>query len=81
MAARSKYHRFGSVRGVTNGIRADPRGFTVVYGLGVRAYGACGPGVVTWHMMTLDTQTWPRGRGSWLGIDQRGRQSSKGGGL
>jgi hypothetical protein len=29
----------------------------------VRAYGACGPGVGTWHsiLTTLDTQTWPRG--------------------
>jgi hypothetical protein len=47
-AAKSKYRRSGSRRGVTNGIRADPRGFTGVYGLGVRAYGTCGPGVVTW---------------------------------
>jgi hypothetical protein len=35
--------------GVTSGIRADPRGFTCVCGLGVRVYGACGPEVVTWH--------------------------------
>ncbi|KAL5679823.1 hypothetical protein ACJX0J_006208, partial [Zea mays] len=31
-----KYHRSGSVRGVTNGIRADPYGFTSVCGLGSR---------------------------------------------
>jgi hypothetical protein len=34
---------------VTNGIRADPRNFTGVCGLGVLAYGACGPRVVTWY--------------------------------
>ena len=33
-------------RGVTSGIRADPRDFMGVCGLGVRVYGACGPGVV-----------------------------------
>jgi hypothetical protein len=30
----------GIGRGVTSGIRADPRGFRVVCGLGVRVYGA-----------------------------------------
>jgi hypothetical protein len=30
----------GIGRGVTSGIRADPRGFTSVCGLGVRVYGA-----------------------------------------
>jgi hypothetical protein len=42
----------GIGRGVTSGIRADPRGFTGVCGLGgfgYMAHGACGPGVVTWH--------------------------------
>jgi hypothetical protein len=39
----------GIGRGVTSGIRPDPRGFTGVCGLGVRVYGACGAGVVTWH--------------------------------
>ena len=39
----------GIGRGVTSGIRANPRGFTSVCGLGVRVYGACGPGVVTLH--------------------------------
>jgi hypothetical protein len=33
----------GIGRGVTSGIRADPRGFTDVCGLGVRVYSA-------WHM-------------------------------
>jgi hypothetical protein len=41
----------GIERGVTSGIRADPRGFTSVCGLGVRAYGICH---MVWHMMTLD---------------------------
>jgi hypothetical protein len=39
-AARSKYHWFGSGRGITSGIRTDPRGLTGVCGLGVRVYGA-----------------------------------------
>jgi hypothetical protein len=47
-------------QGVTSGIRADPRGFTGVCGLG-------GSGIwrmwvrsdhMTCHMTTLDTQTW-----------------------
>jgi hypothetical protein len=45
-AARSKYYRSGSGRGVTIGIRADPRSFTGVCGLGLIMhflYGACGP--------------------------------------
>jgi hypothetical protein len=38
-------------RGVTSGIRADPRGFKGVCGLGIRVYGAwrLWPRVVTWH--------------------------------
>jgi hypothetical protein len=35
--------------GFTNGIRANPRSFTDVCGLGVQTYGACGTGVVTWQ--------------------------------
>jgi hypothetical protein len=34
----SKYHWSVSGQDVRNGIRADPRGFMGVYGLGVRAY-------------------------------------------
>jgi hypothetical protein len=49
MAAKSMYHQSGSRQGVTNGIRADPRGFTDMCGLGIRANGECWPGVVTWH--------------------------------
>jgi hypothetical protein len=43
----SKYCQSKSDGGVTNGIRADPRGFTGMCELGVRLYGACGPRVVT----------------------------------
>jgi hypothetical protein len=41
----------GIGRGVTSGIRANPRGFTDVgaRGFGYMAHDACGPGVVTWH--------------------------------
>jgi hypothetical protein len=44
----------GIGRGVTSGIRADPQGFTGVCGLGGLGYmthGACGPEVVTWHVI------------------------------
>jgi hypothetical protein len=53
----------GIGRGVTSGIRADPRGFTGMCGLG-------GSGIwrmwarsdhMAWHMTTLDRQTWLRG--------------------
>jgi hypothetical protein len=75
----------GIGHGVTSGIRADPRGFTGVCGLGVRVYGAwhiwAQSGHMAWHMTTLDTQTWLRGGGSWIGVDRRGRWSSKGDGL
>jgi hypothetical protein len=74
----------GIRRGVTSGIRTDPRGFTGVYGLGVRVYGVwrmwAQSGHMTWHMTTLDTQTWLRGEVSGLGLT-KGRRSSKGGGL
>jgi hypothetical protein len=39
-------------RGVTSGIRADPRGFhgrVWSRGFGYMAHDACGPRVVTWH--------------------------------
>jgi hypothetical protein len=59
-------------RGVTSGIRADPRGFTGVCGLGVRVYGAwrmwAQSGHMAWHMTTLDTQTWIRGEVPGLGL-------------
>jgi hypothetical protein len=37
-------------------------------------------GHIAWHMTTLDTQTWPKRGGSWLGVDRRGHGSSRGGG-
>jgi hypothetical protein len=75
----------GIGRGVTSGIRADPRGFTGMCGLG---------GSVIWRMMhvglewshgmayddTRHTDVAKRG-GSCIGVDRRGRRSSKGGGL
>jgi hypothetical protein len=68
-------------RGVTNGIKADPRGFTSVCGLGVWAYGTwhMWATVVTWHAYddTRRTDVVNRGDSS-IGVDQRGRQSSKG---
>jgi hypothetical protein len=49
-------------QGVTSGIRASPRGFTGMCGLGVRVYSAwhmwVWSGHMTWHMMT---QTHRRG--------------------
>jgi hypothetical protein len=62
----------GIVRGVTSGIRADPRGFTGVCGLGVWVCGAwrmwARSGHMAWHMTTLDTQTWLRGEVPGLGL-------------
>jgi hypothetical protein len=61
-----------STAGVTSGIRADPRGFTGVCGLGVWVYGAwrmwSHSGHMTWHMTTQDTQTWLRGEVPRLGL-------------
>jgi hypothetical protein len=71
--------------GVTSGIRADPRGFTGVCGLG-------GSGI--WRMervgpewshgmaydVTIHTNVAKRG-GSWIGVGRRVCRSSKGGGL
>jgi hypothetical protein len=73
----------GIGRGVTSGIRADPRGFTGVCGLGgsgIWRMAHVGP---KWsHGMTYDdtrhTDVAKRG-GSWIGVDQQGRWSSKGG--
>jgi hypothetical protein len=62
----------GIRQGVTSGIRADPRDFTGVSGLGVRVYGAWRiwdrSGYLAWHMTTLDTQTWLRGEVPGLGL-------------
>jgi hypothetical protein len=81
-AVRSKYRWCGSGRGVTSGIRADPRGFTSVCGLGVRVYGAWRMWARSGHMTYDDTghtDVAKRG-GSWIEVDRRGRRSSKGGG-
>jgi hypothetical protein len=75
----------GIGRGVISGIRADPRGFTGVCGLGgsgIWRMAHVGP---EWsHGMaysgTRHTDVAKRG-GSWIGVDRRGRRSSKGGGL
>jgi hypothetical protein len=62
----------GIGRGVTSGIRADPRGFTGVCGLGVWVYGAwrmwARSGHMAWHMTTLDTQMWLREEVPGLGL-------------
>ena len=68
-----------------SGIKADPRGFTGVCGLGgsgIWRMAHVGP---EWsHGMAYDdtrhTDVAKRG-GSWVGVDRRGRRSSKGGGL
>jgi hypothetical protein len=73
----------GIGRGVTSGIRADPRGFTGVCGLGgsgIWRMAHVGP---EWsHDMAYDdtrhTDVAKRG-GSWIGVDRQGRRSSKGG--
>jgi hypothetical protein len=60
----------GIRRGVTSGIRADPRSFTGVCGLGGsgiwRMWAWCGH--MAWHMTTLDTLTWIRGEVPGLGL-------------
>jgi hypothetical protein len=62
----------GIGRGVTSGIRANPRSFTAVCGLGVRVYDAwcmwAQSGQMAWHMMTLNIQTWLRGEVPRLGL-------------
>jgi hypothetical protein len=72
----------GIGQGVTSGIRADPRGFTGVCGLGgsgIWRMAHVGP---EWsHGMAYDdtrhTDVAKRG-GSWIGVDRRGHRSSKG---
>jgi hypothetical protein len=71
--------------GVTSGIRADPRGFTGVCGLGVWVYGAwcmwARSGHMAGHMTTLDTQTWLRGEVPGLGLTDEDVGLLRGGGL
>jgi hypothetical protein len=71
----------GIGRGVTSGIRTDPRGFTGVCGLagsGIWRMAHVGP---EWsHGMAYDstrhTDVAKRG-GSWIGVDRQGCQSSR----
>jgi hypothetical protein len=69
-------------RGVTSGIRADPRGFTSMCGLGSSGIWRMVHVGLEWsHVMAYDdtrhTDMAKRG-GSWIGVDRRGRRSSKG---
>jgi hypothetical protein len=75
----------GIGRGVTSGIRANPRGFTGVCGLGGSGIWLMAHVGLEWsHGMAYDdtrhTDMAKRG-GSWIRVDRRGRRSSKGGGL
>jgi hypothetical protein len=58
-----------------SGIRADPRVFMGVSGLGVWVCGTwrmwAQSGHMAWHMMTLDTQTRLRGDVLWLGLTDK----------
>ena len=72
----------GIRRGVTSGIRADPRGFTGVCGLGGSGIWRMAHVSLEWsHGMAYDdtrhTDVAKR-EGSWIGVDRRGRRSSKG---
>jgi hypothetical protein len=62
-------------RGVTSGIIADPRSFTGVCGLGGSVIWCMAhvgqSGLMTWHMMALDIQTWPRGEVHGLGLTDK----------
>jgi hypothetical protein len=63
----------GIGHGVTSGIRADPRGFTGVCGIGGsgiwRMAHVGQSGHMAWHMTTLDTDVAKRG-GSWIEVDR-----------
>jgi hypothetical protein len=75
----------GIGRGVTSGIRANPRGFTGVCGLGVSGIWRMTHVGPEWsHGMAYDDTRhidMAKRGGSWIGVDRRGRRSSKGGGL
>jgi hypothetical protein len=73
----------GIGRDVTSGIRANPRGFTGVCGLGGSGKWRMAHVGLEWsHGMAYDDtrhiDVAKRG-GSWIGVDRRGRRSSKGG--
>jgi hypothetical protein len=75
----------GIGQSVTSGIRADPRGFMGVCGLGGSGIRCMVHVAPKWsHGMTYDdtrhTDVAKRGV-SWIGVDRRGHRSSKGGGL
>jgi hypothetical protein len=70
------------VWGVTNVNRVDPCSFTGVCGLGVRVIWSMVHVGVEWsydmtYNDTRHTDVAKRG-GSWIGVDRRGRRSSKG---
>jgi hypothetical protein len=71
-------------RGVTSGIRVDPHGFTGVCVRGSGILHMAHVGLEWSHVMAYDdtrhSDVAKRG-GSWIGVDRRGRWSSKGGGL
>jgi hypothetical protein len=73
----------GIGRDVTSGIRADPRGFTGVCGLGGSGIWRmwAQSGHMAWHMTTLDTQTWLRGEVPELGLTNEDVGILRGGGL
>jgi hypothetical protein len=60
----------GIGRDVTSGMRANPRGFTCVCGLGGSGIWRmwARSGHMAWHMTTLDTQTWLRRKVPGLGL-------------
>jgi hypothetical protein len=75
----------GIGRGVISGIKTNPRGFTGMCGLGgLDIWRMAHMGPVWSHGMAYDgtrhTDVAKRGC-SWIGVDRRGCQSSKGGGL
>jgi hypothetical protein len=75
----------GIGRGVTSGIRADPRGFTGVCGLGGSGIWCRAHVGLEWsHGMAYDDTRhtdMAKGGGFWIGVDRQGHRSSKRGGL
>jgi hypothetical protein len=76
----------GIRRGVRSGIRADPRGFMGVCGLGgsgmwrMTHVGLEWSHHMAWHMTTLDTHMWLRGKVPGLGLSM-GKIHLPGGGM
>jgi hypothetical protein len=70
-----------SGRGVTSGIRVDPRGFTGVCVRGSRIWRMAHVGPEWSHGMAYDDTRhidMAKRGGFWIGVDRRGRRSSKG---